>query len=114
MHIPVFKADTSVYVPHIFPIKTPLLYFFLKKTPKRYKDGVPIKEDSRVKCVRVDDETFELRFDPSAADDSGNWAVIARNPHGEMSQFFSLSAQMLPRFEKKLEDVEANEGKQVR
>ncbi len=80
----------------------------------RYKDGVPIKEDSRVKCVKVDDETFELRFEPSAADDSGNWAVIARNPHGEMSQFFSLSAQMLPRFEKKLEDVEANEGKQVR
>ncbi len=112
MHICI-KTDTSTYITHIFPIKTPFL-FFLKKTPKRYKDGVPIKEDSRVKCVRVDDETFELRFDPSAADDSGNWAVIARNPHGEMSQFFSLSAQMLPRFEKKLEDVEANEGKQVR
>jgi len=47
------------------------------------------------------------------ADDSGNWAVIAANPHGEMSQFFNFSAQMLPRFEVRLEDHEANEGQQV-
>ncbi len=27
-----------------------------------YKDGVPIKEDNRVKCVKKDAETFELTF----------------------------------------------------
>lgn len=78
-----------------------------------YKDGVPIKLDDRIKCVKVDDETFELTFAKVNSDDSGNWAVIAKNPQGEMSQFFNFSAQMLPRFETKLSDVEANEGKQV-
>ena len=78
-----------------------------------YKDGVPIKEDSRVKCVKKDAETFELVFQKTATDDNGNWAVIARNPHGEMSQFFTFAAQMLPKFESKLADVEANESKQA-
>jgi hypothetical protein len=36
-------------------------------------------------------------------DDNGNWAVIARNPHGEMSQFFTFAAQMLPKFESRYE-----------
>ena len=58
-----------------------------------YKDGVPIKEDSRVKCVKKDAETFELVFQKTATDDNGNWAVIARNPHGEMSQFFTFAAE---------------------
>ena len=79
----------------------------------RYKDGVPITETSRVKCNKIDPETFELVFDKTSLDDNGNWAVIARNPHGEMSQFFTFTAQMIPRFEVKLEDVEANEGQQV-
>jgi len=78
-----------------------------------YKDGVPIKEDNRVKCVKKDPETFELDFKKTAGEDNGNWAVIARNPHGEMSQFFSFAAQMLPKFEQKLADAEANESKQV-
>lgn len=78
-----------------------------------YKDGVPIKEDSRVKCVKKDPNTFELVFQKTATDDNGNWAVIARNPHGEMSQFFTFAAQMLPKFETKLADAEANESKQV-
>ena len=78
-----------------------------------YKDGVPIAQDSRIKAVKVDAETFELQFSATKAEDNGNWAVIARNPHGEMSQFFQFSAQMLPRFETKLCDQEANEGKQV-
>lgn len=78
-----------------------------------YKDGVPIKEDSRVKCVKKDAETFELTFQKTATEDNGNWAVIARNPHGEMSQFFTFAAQMLPKFESKLADAEANESKQV-
>jgi hypothetical protein len=43
----------------------------------------------------------------------GNWAVIAKNAHGEMSQFFSFAALMMPKFEEKLKDMEANEGKQV-
>jgi hypothetical protein len=30
-----------------------------------------------------------------------------------MSQFFTFSAQMLPKFETRLSDMEANEGKQV-
>ena len=77
-----------------------------------YKDGVPIKEDTRVKSVKVDNETFHLEFQKTTADDNGNWAVIARNPHGEMSQFFQFAAQMLPKFESKLSDAEANEGKQ--
>ena len=70
-------------------------------------------EDSRIQCRRIDPETFELVFAKAVAEDSGHWAVIAKNPHGEMSQFFNLSAQMLPRFEIKLQDLEANEGKQV-
>jgi len=78
-----------------------------------YKDGVPITEDSRVKCVKKDAETFELVFQKTATDDNGNWAVIARNQHGEMSQFFTFAAQMLPKFEVKLADAEANESKQV-
>ena len=78
-----------------------------------YKDGVPIKEDTRVKCVKKDPETFELVFQKTATEDNGNWAVIARNPHGEMSQFFQFAAQMLPKFEAKLADTEANESKQV-
>jgi len=78
-----------------------------------YKDGVPITEDSRVKCVKKDAETFELIFQKTSTDDNGNWAVIARNPHGEMSQFFTFAAQMLPKFETKLSDAEANESKQV-
>ena len=78
-----------------------------------YKDGVPIKEDSRVKCVKKDPNTFELVFQKTATDDNGNWAVIARNQHGEMSQFFTFAAQMLPKFENKLADAEANESKQV-
>jgi serine/threonine protein kinase len=78
-----------------------------------YKDGVPIKEDSRCKSVKVDPETFQLVFQKTATEDNGNWAVIARNPHGEMSQFFTFAAQMLPKFEQKLSDVEANESKQV-
>merc|ERR1719232_1872289 len=77
-----------------------------------YKDGVPINEDSRVKCVKKDAETFELTFQKTATEDNGNWAVIARNPHGEMSQFFQFAAQMLPKFAQKLSDAEANEGKQ--
>merc|ERR1719383_1441461 len=60
-----------------------------------------------------DGETFELTFQKTATEDNGNWAVIARNPHGEMSQFFQFSAQMLPKFETKLSDTEANESKQV-
>ena len=40
-------------------------------------------------------------------------AVIAKNGHGEMSQFFQFSAQMLPKFESRLTDQEANEGKQA-
>ena len=79
----------------------------------RYKDGVPIKEDTRVKGVKINAETFELQFQKTTVDDNGNWAVIARNPHGEMSQFFQFAAQMLPKFEKKLSDAEGNEGKQV-
>ena len=78
-----------------------------------YKDGVPITEDSRVKCVKKDAETFELTFQKTATDDNGNWAVIARNQHGEMSQFFTFAAQMLPKFEEKLKDAEANESKQL-
>jgi len=78
-----------------------------------YKDGVPIPEDPRVKMVKKDAETFELNFTKTTADDNGNWAVIARNAHGEMSQFFSFAAQMLPKFETKLSDAEANESKQV-
>eukprot|EP00094_Tigriopus_californicus_P003329 TCALIF_03202-PA protein Name:"Similar to unc-89 Muscle M-line assembly protein unc-89 (Caenorhabditis elegans)" AED:0.27 eAED:0.27 QI:0/0.83/0.76/0.92/0.91/0.88/25/216/2842 len=78
-----------------------------------YKDGVPIKEDGRIKCVKIDDETFELQFTSTQTEDNGNWAVIARNPQGEMSQFFQFSAQMLPRFEVKLSDVETNENKEV-
>jgi len=78
-----------------------------------YKDGVPIPEDPRVKMVKKDAETFELNFTKTASDDNGNWAVIARNPHGEMSQFFQFAAQMLPKFESKLQDCEANESKQV-
>lgn len=62
-----------------------------------YKDGVPVKMDDRIKCVKVDDETFELRFSKALAEDNGNWAVIARNDAGEGSQFFAFSAQMLPR-----------------
>ena len=48
-----------------------------------YKDGVPIKEDSRLKCKKIDDETFELSFARTTVDDNGNWAVIARvrRPH---------------------------------
>ena len=80
----------------------------------RYKDGVPIKEDTRVKGVKINAETFELQFQKTTVDDNGNWAVIARNPHGEMSQFFQFAAQMLPKFEKKLSDAEGNEGKQVK
>ena len=79
----------------------------------RYKDGVPIKEDARCKGVKIDPETFELQFQKTTVDDNGNWAVIARNPHGEMSQFFTFAAQMLPKFETKLSDQEGNEGKQV-
>jgi len=78
-----------------------------------YKDGVPIPEDPRVKMVKKDAETFELNFTKTTSDDNGNWAVIARNPHGEMSQFFQFAAQMLPKFESKLQDCEANESKQV-
>lgn len=78
-----------------------------------YKDGVPIKEDTRVKSVKMSPDTFELQFQKTTPDDNGNWAVIARNPHGEMSQFFTFAALMLPKFETKLTDQEANEGKQV-
>ncbi|XP_040572571.1 protein Obscurin [Lepeophtheirus salmonis] len=78
-----------------------------------YKNGVPITLDSRIKSIKVDPETFELVFAKTLADDNGNWAVIARNAHGEMSQFFEFSAQMLPKFETRLIDVEANEGKQA-
>ena len=85
-----------------------------KLPPNRYKDGVPIKEDTRVKGVKVNAETFELAFQKTTPDDNGNWAVIARNPHGEMSQFFTFAAQMLPKFDQKLADAEGNEGKQVR
>ena len=74
---------------------------------------MPIKEDTRVKGVKINAETFELQFQKTTVDDNGNWAVIARNPHGEMSQFFQFAAQMLPKFEKKLSDAEGNEGKQV-
>ena len=77
-----------------------------------YMNGVPIKEDTRVKAVKVNSEEFHLEFQKTTADDNGNWAVIARNPHGEMSQFFQFAAQMLPKFEQKLSDAEANEGKQ--
>ena len=68
----------------------------------------------RVKTVKMSPDTFELQFQKTTADDNGNWAVIARNPHGEMSQFFSFAALMMPKFEQKLSDVEANEGKQVK
>ena len=78
-----------------------------------YKDGVPIPEDPRIKMVKKDAETFELNFTKTAVEDNGNWAVIARNQHGEMSQFFTFAAQMLPKFENKLADAEANESKQV-
>ena len=40
-------------------------------------------------------------------------AVIAKNGHGEMSQFFQFSAQMLPKFASRLTDQEANEGNQA-
>ena len=53
-----------------------------------YKDGVPIQEDGRVKAVKVSADTFHLEFAKTIGEDNGNWAVIARNPHGEMSQFF--------------------------
>ena len=78
-----------------------------------YKNGVPIEEDKRVKSTKKDAETFELDFKKTASEDNGNWAVIARNQHGEMSQFFVFAAQMLPKFEQKLADAEANESKQV-
>ena len=78
-----------------------------------YKDGVPIPKDPRIKMVKKDAETFELTFQKTAVKDNGNWAVIARNTHGEMSQFFTVAAQMLPKFEAKLQDAEANESKQV-
>ena len=78
-----------------------------------YKDGVPIKEDTRVKCAKLAPDSFELQFQKTTVDDNGNWAVIARNAHGEMSQFFSFAALMMPKFEEKLKDQEANEGKQV-
>ena len=38
-----------------------------------YKDGVPIKMDSRISCKQVDPETFELNFTKTTADDNGNW-----------------------------------------
>ena len=66
-----------------------------------------------MKGVKINPETFELQFQKTTVDDNGNWAVIARNPHGEMSQFFQFAAQMLPKFEQKLSDAEGNEGKQV-
>lgn len=78
-----------------------------------YKDGVPIKEDTRVKSVKIAPDQFELQFQKTTVDDNGNWAVIARNAHGEMSQFFAFAALMMPKFETKLSDQEANEGKQV-
>ena len=78
-----------------------------------YKDGVPIKEDTRVKSVKVSSDTFELQFQKTTPDDNGNWAVIARNAHGEMSQFFGFAALMMPKFDEKLKDQEANEGKQL-
>ena len=76
-------------------------------------NGVPAVMDTRVKCVKLTPESFELQFAKTTADDNGNWAVIAKNAHGEMSQFFSFAALMMPKFEEKLKDMEANEGKQV-
>ena len=78
-----------------------------------YLNGVPAVMDTRVKCVKLTPESFELQFAKTTADDNGNWAVIAKNAHGEMSQFFSFAALMMPKFEEKLKDMEANEGKQV-
>ena len=49
--------------------------------------------------VKKDAETVELTVQKTAVEDNGNWAVIARNTHGEMSQFFTFAAQMLPKFE---------------
>ncbi len=43
-----------------------------------YKDGVPIKEDTRVKSVKIAPDHFELQFQKTTVDDNGNWAVIAR------------------------------------
>jgi len=78
-----------------------------------YLNGVPAVMDTRVKCVKLTPESFELQFAKTTADDNGNWAVIAKNAHGEMSQFFSFAALMMPKFEEKLKDMEANEGKQL-
>ena len=61
--------------------------------------------------VKKNAETVELTVQKTAVEDNGNWAVIARNTHGEMSQFFTFAAQMLPKFEAKLQDAEANESK---
>ena len=66
---------------------------------------MPVKMDDRIKCVKVDDETFELRFSKALAEDNGNWAVIARNDAGEGSQFFAFSAQMLPRYNSEKKQV---------
>ena len=63
--------------------------------------------------LQVNADTFELSFARALADDNWIWAVIARNAHGEMSQFFKFSAQMLPRFKQKICDLEANETKQA-
>ena len=42
--------------------------------------------------VKKNAETVELTFQKTAVEDNGNWAVIARNTHGEMSQFFTFAA----------------------
>ena len=34
--------------------------------------------------VKEDAETVELTVQKTAVEDNGNWAVIARNTHGEM------------------------------
>ena len=80
-----------------------------------YKEGEPIRilEDPRTKMVKKDAETLEVNLTKTAVEDNGNWTVIARNQHGEMCQFFTFAAQMLPKFENELADAEANESKQV-
>ena len=90
-----------------------LLFFLGEPELTWYLNGVPAVMDTRVKSVKLTPEAFELQFAKTTADDNGNWAVIAKNAHGEMSQFFSFAALMMPKFEEKLKDMEANEGKQV-
>ncbi|XP_071523599.1 protein Obscurin-like isoform X2 [Panulirus ornatus] len=67
------------------------------------KDGKPLEESDRIQFVRDSNKSWTLKIKSMQAGDCGSYTVVAVNPMGQVSDFFSVEADSAPQITRGLD-----------